>query len=257
MNYELRKKAAACVVLGLLAIAATQFPGALSKSDSRKLVREAEKQLAAFIRALPEPVHVPNSSSAKKPRSRQLEHRGSPLVGRICEFRCRWEFVTLATDMIAKEGDHSEFVPTDPMREEHGVPSTMRVLTASISTSLIRFYSFKKMFPERSRSPSKAPSSRRFGGSSSASKDKARENRRKAKAAHARMMAEHDNRVKKLRHVIRLQIPPDAELPDADPPRSFNAIVKVKSVEFDRMAKIPTMIIHASLIVSEKLGINP
>ena len=239
--------------------AGTQYAGVLSKPDSRKVVREAEKQLAAFIRSLPEPVFVAPKHDLDKPKSRYLEHRGSPLVGRICEFRCRWEFVTLATDMIAKEGDHSEFVPTDPVRDDHGVATTMRVLTASIPTSLIRLYSFKDMFPERAQYAPKTPrsTSRGRGRSSKSSEKNARQVQRRAKAEHARDMREHDDRVRKLRHQLRLQIMPRAKLPDADPPRSFNAIVKIKSVEFERTAKIPTMIIHASLIISADLGINP
>ncbi len=241
MTYELRKKSALCAVLGLLALAAAQNPGALNKSKSRKLVREAEKQLAAFIRSLPEPVFVKPNYDVEEPESRYLEHRGSPLVGKICEFRCRWEFVTLATDMIPKEADHSEFVPTDPVRDEHSVPTTMRVLTAAIPTSLIRLYSFNDMFPYGVR-----PTQKRYAGLGKL-KGKAR----------TRIAAAHDKRIRKLRHQLRMKIPPRAKLPDADPPKLFDAIVKINSVEFERTAEIPTMIIHASLIISADLGINP
>lgn len=227
-------------VLTIILVAAmAQHAGVLSKSDSRKLVREAEKQLAAFIRALPEPVHVRRTFDPDQPRSRYLEHRGSPLVGRICEFRCRWEFVTLATDMIAKEADHSEFVPTAPVRPEHEYTEDQRVLSATIRSSLIRLYSFKHMYPKQARSP--------------AARSKAQ---RRFKAAHARKVTEHNNFVKNLRHQLRLQIPLGAKLPDADPPVFFTAIFKIISVEFDRKAEIPTMILHASLILSDDLGIK-
>ena len=122
----------------------------LDRRESKKVLHEGEKQLAAYRlsrlnaeSSRPEP----NKAARRSKSSSMVEHRGNPLTGRICEFPCRFEITALARDMIRKKRGSSEFAFTPPVHPEHGDRSDRYVIVATINAAMGGLYKFGDYYP--------------------------------------------------------------------------------------------------------------
>lgn len=204
----------------------------LDKQQSLKQLRAEGRELAEYRFAYPQQFH---NYRPEKPTVK--EHQGSALTDRICEFRCKYILTMKATDAIPKKDDQSEFMPTAPKREEHSSLKTdYYILHTTIRAAMQKHYTYERMYPDQHAAGklAKTPHAKKVFN--------------KAKTAHQKKMSA-------LTHELRIRLPKDYRPPD-DMPRSFDAIVKVYSVEWITSTITPTLILHARLMRSKKLNLD-
>lgn len=261
----------------------------LNKSETSRLIRDAERQLAQFRfqeprrevlrlnptgKAIQNGVPVPLRRANVRDVDRILErdenivdHRGNPLIGRICHLRVRHEFTTKEVDAVQMQQDDSAFQPTAPLSPlDHEDDSLSYVLNCTINASMSRFYTFDTIYPGAWEKHQEIISrqietlrnfdpGRRRGEAAKAARDSLQDRVKDAKSELGEDLSDHRDEVRALRHQVLIKLPPGIR-PPTKMPRYFNAWVKITAVEWDRSALMPTFRMYGNLIESERLNIN-
>lgn len=248
-------------------------PSVLDKSGSNRLLHDAEKQLVAYrLRRLDKSLHHtrtlrprPDEAAARRfKNSKMVEHRGNPLTGQSCEFSCKFEITVLATDMIRKRSDSSEFVPTPPARSKHNAQSDQYVIVATINARMEGLYKFGDFYSvelarldqklERTRADLKRAKGNR-GNQQGWIEDRKR-NLKKAQKKRTETIKAFKGQVATLRHTVHLILPPQYR-PSTKMPRYFDAVFEIESVQFNSSDFLPTFTLYGKLLRSKKLGFEP
>ncbi len=226
----------------------------LDKSATRKLLKDAERELAMFaatqrfipnLKVRPEIAQMMSSNpnllivdgiSATNELFELLpnvtEYKASPLNNRIIELRCKYVATTLADDAIPKEHSDTQFVPTDPVNPDHGIVGDQYIIHATTRNHFSsQLYPFELSFPDITGSRKELNTLRRL----------------------------YYRELKKLTHRVLLRLPYGWRPPKGlgkGLKKQFNAQLRVTNTEWDRSLMIPTFTLHAEVIRSEDLGLN-
>lgn len=285
------------ILLAAILVSVGQVPVAppvrlppLDKQATKKVLRDAERQLAEYVSTRPPALGpqtirtVPKSGGLKPASGRQqsfvsthVEHRGNPLTDRIANFRCRFKMVAQSDDMIPQEMDTSAFGPTIPVRADHANPTQSYVIVASVNANLGALYpsqpvgvaakdeELRRLEDSLVNVRASIREIKNYGRSYRGANNRntsllkrqersLKRNINKVKADRGKILGAHRKQLSSLRHEIRLLIP--AGIRPVDVPAFFDATVGVISVQWDTRARVPTFVIYAQLIKSTKLGID-
>ena len=262
----------------------------LDKAESKRVLRDAERQLAQYVlshprapgplvvRTLPKKGQLsPASYGGQSGGATYVEHRGNPLTDRIATFRCRFKRVAQSDDMIPQEIDASAFVPTIPVRADHAHPTQSYVIVATVNANLGALYpsqpvgvaakdeELRRLEDSLVNVRASIREIKNYGRSYRGANNRntsllkrqersLKRNINKVKADRGKILGAHRKQLSSLRHEIRLLIP--AGIRPVDVPAFFDATVGVISVQWDTRSKIPTFVIYAQLIKSVQLGID-